>query len=175
MKKTILSILTPIILCINVHGQGTENKTDSSSNSIPTRFWKASLPGGEYMVSLSSISSIAKHTYVVDGAARVYEVTVADKSSAIARFYYIEPVTDQSPLNVGQVVIDRVKSATKEATNRAGAGDVWDQVVKNYPSTTHARTMEFRLTVRSNIDGLYDSVARAWEKGKGENFKIITK
>jgi hypothetical protein len=35
--------------------------------------------------------------------------------------------------------------------------------------------MEFRLTVRSNIDGLYESVARAWEKGKGENFKIITK
>ena len=89
MKKTILSLLAPIILCINVHGQGTENKTDSSSNSIPTRFWKASLPGGEYMVSLSSISSIAKHTYVVDGAARVYEVTVADKSSAIARFYYL--------------------------------------------------------------------------------------
>ena len=66
------------------------------------------------MVSLSSISSIAKHTYIVDGAARVYEVTVADKSSAIARFYFIEPVTDQSPLNVGQVVIDRIKSASKE-------------------------------------------------------------
>ena len=175
MKKTILYLMVPIILCVNALGQGTEKKTDSSSDSIPTRFWKASLPGGEYMVSLSSISSIAKHTYIVDGAARVYEVTVADKSSAIARFYYIEPVTDQSPLNVGQVVIDRIKGASKDATNRIGAGDVWDQVVKNYPSSTHAKTMEFRLTVRSNIDGLYESVARAWEKGKGENFKIITK
>ncbi len=175
MKKTILYLMVPIILCVNALGQGTEKKTDSSSDSIPTRFWKASLPGGEYMVSLSSISSIAKHTYIVDGAARVYEVTVADKSSAIARFYYIEPVTDKSPLNVGQVVIDRIKGASKDATNRIGAGDVWDQVVKNYPSSTHAKTMEFRLTVRSNIDGLYESVARAWEKGKGENFKIITK
>ena len=118
MKKTILYLMVPIILCVNALGQGTEKKTDSSSDSIPTKFWKASLPGGEYMVSLSSISSIAKHTYIVDGAARVYEVTVADKSSAIARFYYIEPVTDQSPLNVGQVVIDRIKGATKDATNR---------------------------------------------------------
>jgi hypothetical protein len=73
------------------------------------------------------------------------------------------------------VVIDRIKGASKDATNRIGAGDVWDQVVKNYPSSTHAKTMEFRLTVRSNIDDLYESVARAWEKGKGENFKIITK
>ena len=93
------------------------------------------------MVALNSISSIAKHTYIVDGAARVFEVTVADKSSAIARFYFIEPVTDSSPINAGQVVLDRLKSVTKEASERLGAGDVWDQVIKNYPSSTHAKTV----------------------------------
>lgn len=176
MKTTILTLLIPMLLSLHASAQGSGAKTsNSSSDPIPTKFWKASLPGGEYMVALSGIVSIAKHTYVVDGAARVYEVTVADRSSAIARFYFIEPVTDQSPLTVGQVVLDRIKSASKEATNRVGAGDVWDQVVKNYPTTTHAKTMEFRFTVRSNIDSLYNSVARAWERGKGENFKIISK
>ena len=158
-----------------VFSQNDNNQNNSSSEQIPSRFWKATLPGGEYMVALNSISSIAKHTYIVDGAARVFEVTVADKSSAIARFYFIEPVTDSSPINAGQVVLDRLKSVTKEASERLGAGDVWDQVIKNYPSSTHAKTVEFRLSVKSNIDSIYSSIARAWERGRGENFKVVTK
>ena len=70
---------------------------------------------------------------------------------------------------------DRLKSVSKEATERVGAGDVWDQVIKNYPNSTHAKTMEYRLTVKSNIDLIYSSVARAWERGRGENFKIVSK
>ena len=64
---------------------------------------------------------------------------------------------------------------TKEASERLGAGDVWDQVIKNYPSSTHAKTVEFRLSVKSNIDSIYSSIARAWERGRGENFKVVTK
>ena len=180
MKTILISALVTIILNISSGAQttgeaGKNSSRAASTDSIPTRFWKASLPGGEYMVALDRISSVAKHTYVVDGAARVYEVTVADSSSAIARFYYIEPVTDKSPLNVGQVVLDRVRGAAKEATNRVGAGDVWDQVIKNYPQTTHARTMEYRFTVRSNIDSLYSSITRAWERKKGEQFTVSSK
>ncbi len=180
MKKILLAALLTAILNISSGAQTTgsgrnDNSREASTDSIPTRFWKASLPGGEYMVALDRISSVAKHTYVVDGAARVYEVTVADSSSAIARFYYIEPVTDKSPLNVGQVVLDRVRGTAKEATKRVGAGDVWDQVVKNYPQTTHARTMEYRFNVRSNIDSLYTSITRAWERKKGEQFSVSSK
>ena len=42
-------------------------------------------------------------------------------------------------------------------------------------NSTHAKTIEFRLTVKSNIDSAYESVARAWEKGRGENFKVVSK
>ena len=175
MTKPFIYALALVTISTSIFSQENNNQSNSSSDPIPSKFWKASLPGGEYMVALSSISSIAKHTYIVDGTARVYEVTVADKSSAIARFYYIEAVTDSSPLNAGQVVLDRLKNASKEATERVGAGDVWDQVIKNYPSSTHAKTIEFRLTVKSNIDSAYESVSRAWEKGRGENFKVISK
>jgi len=175
--KTTLAAALSLILATSGFAQnpstgGSQPSATATSTPIPTRFWKASLPGGDYMVALSSISSIARHTYIVDGAARVFEVTIADRSSAIARFYFIEAVTDTSPLNVGQVVLDRVKGSAQEATRRAGASDVWSQVVKNYPHTTHAKTMEFRFTVKANIESLYNSVSRAWEKGKGEQFKV---
>lgn len=175
MTKLVLLLFAFLSISPCVFSQNDNNQNNSSSEQIPSRFWKATLPGGEYMVALNSISSIAKHTYIVDGAARVFEVTVADKSSAIARFYFIEPVTDSSPINSGQVVLDRLKSVTKEASERLGAGDVWDQVIKNYPSSTHAKTVEFRLSVKSNIDSIYSSIARAWERGRGENFKVVTK
>ena len=175
MTKPVLLLFAFLSISPCVFSQNDNNQNNSSSEQIPSRFWKATLPGGEYMVALNSISSIAKHTYIVDGAARVFEVTVADKSSAIARFYFIEPVTDSSPINAGQVVLDRLKSVTKEASERLGAGDVWDQVIKNYPSSTHAKTVEFRLSVKSNIDSIYSSIARAWERGRGENFKVVTK
>ncbi|MAP16278.1 MAG: hypothetical protein CMO49_00710 [Verrucomicrobiales bacterium] len=175
MTKLVLLLFAFLSISPCVFSQNDNNQNNSSSEQIPSRFWKATLPGGEYMVALNSISSIAKHTYIVDGAARVFEVTVADKSSAIARFYFIEPVTDSSPINAGQVVLDRLKSVTKEASERLGAGDVWDQVIKNYPSSTHAKTVEFRLSVKSNIDSIYSSIARAWERGRGENFKVVTK
>ena len=175
MTKLVLLLFAFLSVSPCVFSQNDNNQNNSSSEQIPSRFWKATLPGGEYMVALNSISSIAKHTYIVDGAARVFEVTVADKSSAIARFYFIEPVTDSSPINAGQVVLDRLKSVTKEASERLGAGDIWDQVIKNYPSSTHAKTVEFRLSVKSNIDSIYSSIARAWERGRGENFKVVTK
>ena len=175
MTKLVLLLFAFLSISLCVFSQNDNNQNNSSSEQIPSRFWKATLPGGEYMVALNSISSIAKHTYIVDGAARVFEVTVADRSSAIARFYFIEPVTDSSPINAGQVVLDRLKSVTKEASERLGAGDVWDQVIKNYPSSTHAKTVEFRLSVKSNIDSIYSSIARAWERGRGENFKVVTK
>ena len=175
MTKLVLLLFAFLSISPCVFSQNDNTQNNSPSEQIPSRFWKATLPGGEYMVALNSISSIAKHTYIVDGAARVFEVTVADKSSAIARFYFIEPVTDSSPINAGQVVLDRLKSVTKEASERLGAGDVWDQVIKNYPSSTHAKTVEFRLSVKSNIDSIYSSIARAWERGRGENFKVVTK
>lgn len=175
MTKLVLLLFAFLSISPCVFSQNDNTQNNSSSEQIPSRFWKATLPGGEYMVALNSISSIAKHTYIVDGAARVFEVTVADRSSAIARFYFIEPVTDSSPINAGQVVLDRLKSVTKEASERLGAGDVWDQVIKNYPSSTHAKTVEFRLSVKSNIDSIYSSIARAWERGRGENFKVVTK
>ena len=57
------------------------------------RRWECSLPGGEYSVNLGAITSVSKHSYVLDGTLLVTEATVDTTGTALARFYYIEPIT----------------------------------------------------------------------------------
>ncbi len=154
--------------------QNTAPKSGSSTTdeAIPTKFWHAMLPGGQYMVALGRISNIGIHEYVANGTARVFEVTVAADGAVVTRFYYMEPMTDKSPLNVGQIVADRIKSTTDEVGKRTGLGDAWQKVVKDYPNTTHAHTIEFRLDYKDDLDALFASLQRAWETGRGSRFKI---
>ena len=84
MTKLVLLLFAFLSISTCVFSQNDKQSKTTHHQSKSLRFWKATLPGGEYMVALNSISSIAKHTYIVDGAARVFEVTVADRSSAIA-------------------------------------------------------------------------------------------
>ena len=45
-------------------------------------------------------------------------------------------------------------------------------VVKKFPDTTHARTIEYRLLSESELGALYGSVRTAWETGRGRKFRI---
>lgn len=146
--------------------------SSTTDEAIPTKFWHAMLPGGQYMVALGRISNIGLHEYVANASARVFEVTIAADGAALARFYYMEPMTDKSPLNVGQIVADRIKSSTDEVGKRTGLGDAWQKVVKDYPNTTHAHTIEFRVDHKDDLDALFASVKKAWETGRGTRFKI---
>jgi len=155
-------------------GTGSNNQQQATStvDDIPQKFWIANLPGGEYMVALGRITNIAIHEYIANKSARVYEVAVAAEGSLLARFYYMEPVTDKSPLNVGQVVADRLKSSAEEIGRRTGMGDQWKKVVKDYPTTTHAGTVEFRLDYKDDLDKIYQSVKGAWLSGRGKRITV---
>ena len=65
------------------------------------RRWECSLPGGEYSVNLGAITSVSKHSYVLDGTLLVTEATVDTTGTALARFYYIEPITKIIKENIG--------------------------------------------------------------------------
>jgi hypothetical protein len=43
-------------------------------------------------------------------------------------------------------------------------------VVKNYPDTTHARTIEYRIQSEEELGALYGSLRTAWESGRGRRF-----
>ena len=132
-------------------------------------FWRCSLPGGVYLVALRNIQSISTHEYVVDGAARVTEVTIATSSSVEGRFHFLEPMT---PSTVGASLQQLQQHVQDLAADHATPDDkVWQKVVKNYPTTTHAHTVEYRLTSKENLQQLYTSLEQSWLTGRGAALK----
>lgn len=136
-------------------------------------FWQASFCcGGHYMVRLDRIASISRHRYVLDGAVVVDEVTVDTNGQALARFYHLEPVTDGIDNDTVRGITDRGRELLNQAATRSGSG-VHNMVVKTYPGTTHAKTVEYRLTSKEGLDALYASVRQAWETGKGREANVV--
>jgi hypothetical protein len=136
-----------------------------------TSLWTADLPGGVYIVHLGAIRSISLHQYVVDGAIKVAEVNIATDTSAMARFYILEPAKPQSPNGIGDSVINLMEEKAREGMARTGAEKLLGDVVKSYPVATHAHTIEYRLSDRETLDKLFKHLERAWKTGNGGTFK----
>lgn len=141
-----------------------------TSASRPDALWRCELPGGVYLVALRSIVSVSSHEFIVDGAARVTEVTVATGSTVEARFYYLEPLATGSP---AAATLEQLQQRAQELSAAHSPGDApWQKVVKTYPTTTHAHTVEYRLNTKGDLQSLRQSVEQAWISGKGANFKV---
>lgn len=132
--------------------------------------WRAEMPGGIYVVALSSITSVSSHEYVVDNTARVTEVTIDTTGNVVARFYYIEPNIPHPPGGVGQSTINFVQDKLLETTDRMDV-DVWKKVIKNYPTTTHAHTVEYRVDSKKTLEELQKSIETAWLRARGATFR----
>ena len=122
--------------------------------------WRCNLPGGSYSVALRSIVSVSSHEYVVDGLARVTEVNIDTTGSALVRFYYIEPNTPNTPGGIGAGTLQKAQELLTQGAEMSGQ-DAWKKVVKNYPTTTHARTIEYRITDKDTLTKLYASAEGA--------------
>ncbi|MFV0337541.1 MAG: hypothetical protein ACK5LK_04770 [Chthoniobacterales bacterium] len=166
MKKIITLLATSLLLALSLHAQDK----NTLRLAVDT-YWTAILPGGEYTVPHSKITSIGKHSYEVDGTFSVTEVTVGTEGSEIGRFYYFEPVTPESPVTVGQSALDAMKEKVMELNERSGQ-NLTTKVIKNYPTTTHAHTMEFRLETEEQLDKLYDNLKSSYTKRRNQTYKI---
>lgn len=169
--KTLFSAVTLLGLGLAsaLAQEETPTPTPTRSGEIPT--WMVTLPGGTYRVALSAITAVSQHEYIVDGAARVTEVNVSTRGTETVRFYFIEPNVPQAPGGVGQSAVEMIKERAQEAVSRAGADDAWSKVVKNYPITTHARTVEYRLSNKESLIKLFESVQNSWVKNRPATFK----
>jgi len=145
-----------------------EGLKDDENNK---RRWEASLPGGEYSVNLGNITAISKHSYVLDGTLLVTEVTVDTTGTSLARFYFIEPITKDTEFNALARFQQRAEELRNRAQSRAGT-QADEMAQKSYPTTTHAKTIEFRIMHEGTLNALYGSLYRAWDSGKGRTFRI---
>ena len=136
------------------------------------RAWRATLPGGSFVVAVRSMVSVGMQEYVVDGAARVTEVNIDTTGNALARFYYLEPITPQTPMAAGQSLINKAQELAAEAAGRTGQEEVWKKVVKSYPSSTHAHTVEVRLGSKEDLKKIFESAETAMRESKDTVFTL---
>jgi len=151
--------------------QDEEKKDDAADKTLTTdkAFWQASVNGGTFMVALDKITSVSRHNYILDGALLVDEVTVDTTGQALARFYFISPITQAAPGNTVTNLAERGAELLDQAGQTAGM-NVQNMVVKKYPDTTHAKTIEYRILSAQQLTSLYNNLRKAWESGRGSQF-----
>lgn len=135
-------------------------------------FWKCRLPAGTFLVPLDRVSNVSTHEYVVQGAGRVWEMVVADDSSSIARFYYMEPASSLRNPVTGDATLKYTENALDDAAKQTHSEEVWRRVVKEYPHATHAHTVEYRLADIETMQKLYAHLSGCWTAGKGGEITV---
>jgi hypothetical protein len=179
-QKTLLaSLCFALAVAPPLHAQNPPAEPSATQKTEDTpqsnRFWQASLRGGHYMVALDRISSVSRHQYVLDGAVIVDEVVVDALGQALARFYFIQPITAGATGSSTGAAASRIAGRAGEIIDKAArtAGtDIHEMVIKKFPETTHARTIEYRLLSAEELGALHQSVRSAWENGRGRKFAL---
>jgi len=146
-----------------------------AGNAAVAVVWQCQMPGGTYVVNTVQIVSISTHEYVLNGVARVTELTIGTASHVTARFYYLEPLvsTSSGPLARAQGIMDRVQDKANQVADRVGQDRVWMKVTKDYPATTHAHTVEYRVDSKEQIQTIYNSVFNAWRPNTNSIVRLV--
>lgn len=168
MKPFLLALS---LLSLPLFAQTPAQPPSTSATEAVLKLFRAKLPGGMYEVAVHAIVAVTSHEYVVDGIARVTEVNVDTNGSLLARFYYLEPQQPNSPLGVGAATIEKAQELFKQAADKTGQ-DVWKKVIKNYPTTTHARTVEYRVQKREDLDTIFQAAEEAFRLQKSKSVTI---
>jgi hypothetical protein len=152
---------------------GEDSKMNTQKVVANKPIWRVNLPGGTYEIAVGGIISVSSHEYVVDpGTARVTEVNVDTAGQLNVRFYYIEPAINTPPGGVGAATFDKVKSLVNEAGERTGAAEAWKNVHKTYPATTHARTIEYRVSSKAQLNTIFNSASKCLRTGREDEIKV---
>lgn len=178
MLKKLLAILT-LSAVSTLHaqtapGQNTTGQGGQQDQVTRDGLWQGQLKGGNYIVRCNSIIALSKHEYISDGVARVVEVNVTLNSTLIVRFYFLEPYkpeTGSSTAAAGTQALDRAKGVLEQAVGRISPELTTPRVVKNYPTSTHAHTVEFVLKEEARLNDLFGSLERSLRTGQGRIWK----
>lgn len=156
----------------NTTGQGGQQEQQGDT---PTRdgLWDGRMNGGNYIVRCNSIIALSKHEYISDGVARVVEVNLTLNSAQVVRFYFLEAakVEGSSMVNAGQQALDRARGMVEQAAGRVSSTLTDPKVVKNYPASTHAHTVEFVIKEEARLNSLFQSLERGFRSGQGRIWK----
>lgn len=170
-----LLITLSLLLTVSLHAQTAAPSGQNNQDTVrPDGLWMGKFNGGNYTVRCTSIIALSKHEYISDGVARVVEVNLSLNSAMVVRFYFLEPYKPESGSNtVGAAtqVLDKAKGLFEQAAGNVSPSLTTPKVVKNYPASTHAHTIEFSLKDEAKLNSLYGSLERALETGQGRTWR----
>ena len=86
-------------------------------------------------------------------------------------FYAIEVMGESGGPSAVANIANRAKEIANQAGGKTGV-DASTAVHKEYPITTHAKTIEFRLSDVDDLTSLYNSLEKAWKSGRGRKFTV---
>jgi hypothetical protein len=164
-------LLALLALALRLEAQNPTPSPQPGTTQSVLPIFRAQLPGGIYEVGVRSIVAVSIHEYIVDAAARVVEVNLDTNSSLFARFYFLEPNTPGPPSTVASGALAKAQELLTTTSDKAGV-DVWRKVVKNYPVTTHAKTAEFRVQSREDLNKIFDAADEAFRFQRPKTVKI---
>ncbi|MFC5049513.1 hypothetical protein ACFPK9_02610 [Rubritalea spongiae] len=165
----LLSCASLIASAPSLFAQDNNNNQNVTDSTSTPRFWEAELPGGSYMVALSRISSISMHSYTVKGAV-VHEVDVETMGAALTRFYALEAL-GEGGTSTAKNIANRAREIAGQVGDKAGI-DADTTVHKEYPVTTHAKTIEFRVVDKADLSEIYKSLSKSWKDNRGRKITI---
>ncbi|MGJ8633920.1 MAG: hypothetical protein ACSHX7_08370 [Luteolibacter sp.] len=171
MKILRLVLLSLFALALHGFSQETDDEDDGTTDTSGSpRFWEATLDGGSFIVALDRIASISRHEYLISNASVIVDEVIVDTlGAAVTRFYYIRPITDEAPSGAVQSLPDRAREILDNSARQKGV-TLQDMVTKEYPTTTHAKTIEFRIQTEEQLGALFESAKKAWQSNKGRKF-----
>jgi len=132
--------------------------------------------GNYYSVALGAIDSVSQHEYLLDGALRVVEVTVATRGSTQARFYVLEKLSTATGGIPGQSLAEGMGRVAEEIASRAPGAvkNSTNTVVKKFPETSHAKVVEYRISDREKLGKLFDHLLRRWQgRSADDTFEVL--
>jgi len=170
--RLIAAFIALIMAPLGAIAQDEEGSEDPAFAPTYT-YWQAEFSGGRYTVELDKVASVSLQEYILDGTQAVSEVTVGTTGSEVARFYYMAPLASPSRTGVGADILTSLTAEAEKATHVTAldSATTTPPVVKNYPATTHAHVVEYRLPSREMLLKLYESLENSWMKRKSTLFR----
>ena len=175
--KSFFMVLSLAVSCLPLLAQTGGTPSSTETKPIVEEFyqdgvWNGSFKGGRYLVKAAQIIALSKHEYVADGVARVVEVNLTLSSNTHVRFYFLEPAKLEAggALGAGQAALEKARTALQGAAGKVSPSLTEPKVVKSYPVSTHAHTVEFVLREEARLNSLFDSLEGAFRDPGRKHF-----
>ncbi len=180
MTHRILTILSALCLCALPISAQSDNDNDNSQkdrlnvNGASNGESKGNCPerwtcivGSAcemiVMVKLSTITSVSKQTYMLEGTQKIKEVTIDTTGNNSIRFYCLSS-------NRAAQALDTLSNARRVANKHTeGAGSYPS---KKYPDATHSHNIEYQVGSPAQLDSIYESVTHAWVKNQAAVLRV---